>query len=133
MYLPPDEASGQLLSSKRADSESDLATDGGEDVFLIEAQLREGDRLRFSALFREVLKAFKVRVLVRALPPLPSKVLSSRVTAARSRCACILGRGQESRAVTRTSRWFVGDKMSTAQLEPCAPRRLFRLGTSSES
>lgn len=104
VYLPPDKASGQLLTSKHADSDSDLATDGGEDAFLIEAQLHEGDRLNFSALFRDVLRAFKVR----ALPPPPSKLRSSRLTAARPRCVCILGRGQESRGVTKSSQLVRG-------------------------
>lgn len=53
--MPPDEASGQLCGKQS--SQEEVVNDCS---YLVEAQLREGDRLHFSALFRDLMKTFKV-------------------------------------------------------------------------
>lgn len=67
VFRAPDRASGQLLetvSDAYGHASCGNAYRGQEDEedtpFLVEAQLREGDRLHFSALFPEILSAFKV-------------------------------------------------------------------------
>ncbi|CAN0145818.1 unnamed protein product, partial [Ascophyllum nodosum] len=56
VFEPPSRSSGQLLD---ADTTTAVKIEGG---LLVEVQLREGDRLHFSTLFREILMNFsKVR------------------------------------------------------------------------
>ncbi|CAM9823329.1 unnamed protein product [Pylaiella littoralis] len=58
VFRAPDRASGQLVDT--ADGDDQFGGDGEEKApLLVEAQLREGDRLHFSALFREIMLAFK--------------------------------------------------------------------------
>ena len=57
VFRAPDRASGQLLDTGNGNS----SADENEAPFVVEAQLREGDRLHFSALFREIMREFKVR------------------------------------------------------------------------
>ncbi|CAN0474562.1 unnamed protein product, partial [Hapterophycus canaliculatus] len=63
VFRAPDRASGQLFESPTdAYSRDNVYRGQGEDQdtpFLVEAQLREGDRLHFSALFREMMREFK--------------------------------------------------------------------------
>lgn len=54
MFLPPDPASGQLYSTEKSSKNDE------ENAFLIELQLREGDRLRFNVIYRELLQLFMV-------------------------------------------------------------------------
>eukprot|EP00903_Cladosiphon_okamuranus_P010210 g9669.t1 len=55
VFGAPDRASGQLLDAGTGSNYGD------EDQipYVVEAQLREGDRLHFSALFREIMREFK--------------------------------------------------------------------------
>lgn len=53
IFLPPDPASGQFHCA-------DKAAQQHEDAFLVEAQMREGDRLYHFTLFRELMKRFRV-------------------------------------------------------------------------
>ncbi|CAM9223852.1 unnamed protein product [Ectocarpus sp. 6 AP-2014] len=56
VFKAPNRASGQLFDNSSTGNNND---DGDEQTpFLVEAQLREGDRLHFSALFREIMRAF---------------------------------------------------------------------------
>lgn len=56
VYMPPDEESGHLCSVQQG-QEKEIS----DASYLVEAQLREGDRLHFSSLFRDLMKTFKVR------------------------------------------------------------------------
>ncbi|CAB1117573.1 unnamed protein product [Ectocarpus sp. CCAP 1310/34] len=57
VFKAPDRASGQLFDNSSVGNNNN--DDGAEQTpYLVEAQLREGDRLHFSALFREILRAF---------------------------------------------------------------------------
>lgn len=53
IFLPPPASSGQLYSVERDVVE--------QNALLVEVQLREGDRLCFSAIFRDLMTTFKVR------------------------------------------------------------------------
>ncbi|CAM9373908.1 unnamed protein product [Scytosiphon promiscuus] len=60
VFRAPDHASGQLLKSTAGaygKASSNRGQDEEEGPFLVEAQLREGDRLHFSALFPEIVRA----------------------------------------------------------------------------
>ncbi|CAM9823455.1 unnamed protein product [Ectocarpus sp. 4 AP-2014] len=57
VFKAPNRASGQLFDNSSMGNDNN--NDGDEQTpFLVEAQLREGDRLHFSALFREIMRAF---------------------------------------------------------------------------
>lgn len=60
VFRAPDRASGQLLETSNHDNRGD---EDEQTPFVVEAQLREGDRLHFSALFREIMREFKARRL----------------------------------------------------------------------
>ncbi|CAN0265472.1 unnamed protein product, partial [Ectocarpus fasciculatus] len=55
VFKAPNRASGQLFDNSSMGINND---DDEPTPFLVEAQLREGDRLHFSALFREIMRAF---------------------------------------------------------------------------
>lgn len=67
VFRAPDRASGQLFEPAEDAYSQDTVYRGQEDEedtpYLVEAQLREGDRLHFSALFPEIMREFKVDIL----------------------------------------------------------------------
>ena len=60
VYRAPDRASGELIDTGNGNDQE-------QTPFLVEIQHREGDRLQFTSLFREIMREFKVRRLSIAL------------------------------------------------------------------
>ncbi len=55
VFRAPNRASGELIDTGIGDDQEQAS-------FMVEVQHREGDRLYFTALFREIMREFKVEV-----------------------------------------------------------------------